>query len=104
MRDRIDSIIDERRMQTRAHMFYQANAKSVGVSYLLWLFLGGLGVHRFYLGRMGSGAAQMLLGLLGWLPLFLGWAVLGCWLIVDAFLIPGIARHENERLALRLTR
>lgn len=104
MTDRLEIAMDARRQQTRAQLFYQANAKSVGVSYLLWFFLGGLGVHRFYLGRSGSGAAQMLLGLLGWLPLFLGWAVLGCWLLVDAFLIPGIARDENQRLALRLTR
>lgn len=104
MRRDLDDLMDARRLQNRASMLYQANAKSVGVSYLLWLFLGGLGVHRFYLGRMGSGAVQMMLGLLGWLPLFLGWVVLGCWLLVDAFLIPGIARDENERLALRLTR
>jgi TM2 domain-containing membrane protein YozV len=40
--------------------------KSMGIAYALWLFLGQLGLHRFYLGRVGSGAAQLLLGLVGW--------------------------------------
>lgn len=102
--DHLTGRMDDHRAQSRAQMMYHANAKSVGASYLIWFFLGGLGVHRFYLGRTGSGIAQLLLGLLGWLPLFLGWIVLAMWLLVDAFLIPSIAREENERLALRLTR
>lgn len=102
--ERLNRRIEAGRLESRAQMMYHANAKSVGASYLIWFFLGGLGVHRFYLGRMGSGIAQLLLGLLGWLPLFMGWVVLGVWLIVDAFLIPGIAREENEKLAHRLTR
>ena len=91
------------RSDARAHLLYDANKKSVGASYLLWFFLGGLGVHRFYLNRTGSGIAQLLLGLLGWLPLFLGWIVLGIWLIVDAFLIPHIATEENVKIAHRFT-
>ncbi|MCC7394643.1 MAG: TM2 domain-containing protein [Sphingomonadaceae bacterium] len=90
------------RAQSRANMIYQANSKSVGLSYLLWFFLGGLGVHRFYLGRNGSAIAQLLLGLLGWIPLLTGWIVLVIWVLVDAILIPGIAREENERLANQL--
>lgn len=99
--DRMDRLVSTR-AHSRANMMYQANAKSVGISYLLWFFLGGLGVHRFYLGRNGSAIAQLLLGLLGWIPLFMGWIVLGIWVLVDAILIPGIAREENERLANHL--
>lgn len=70
--------------------------KSLGLAYVLWLLIGGLGVHRFYLGRTGSGIAMLLLAVLGWLPLFLGWAVLGIWWLVDAILMPGMARDAND--------
>jgi TM2 domain-containing membrane protein YozV len=85
----------------RAQMMYDANKKSTGAAYLLWFFLGGLGAHRFYLGYTGSGVAQLLLLLLGWIPLFVGWFILGIWLLVDLFLIPGMAREKNMALAVR---
>jgi len=85
-------------------MMYDAHRKSTGVAYLLWFFLGGFGAHRFYLGQLGTGATQLALLLLGWIPLFAGWVVLAIWWFVDAFLIPGIAREDNIRLADRLTR
>ena len=88
----------------RKQMMYDANRKSTGVSYLLWFFLGSFGAHRFYLGQTGTAVVQLLLLLLGWLPLFVGWIILGVWLFVDLFLIPGIARDENMRVADRLTR
>jgi TM2 domain-containing membrane protein YozV len=96
--------LDHQGAQVRAHMMYDANKKSVGAAYLLWFFLGGLGAHRFYLGQVGSGVAQLLLLFLGWLPLFLGWFALGIWLLVDAFLIPSIAADENMKLADRFSR
>lgn len=86
----------------RTQLQFQSQKKSAGVSYLLWFFLGGFGAHRFYLGRPVSAVAQLLLGLFGWLPLFLGWGVLGIWWIVDAFLIPGIIEQENSALINRL--
>jgi TM2 domain-containing membrane protein YozV len=89
--------------QARAQMMYDANRKSTGVAYLLWFFLGGFGAHRFYLGSTGPAVAQLLLLLLGWVPLFMGWVVLGIWLLADLFLIPGIARDANMRLADRFT-
>ena len=35
--------------------------KSTLVAYLLWWFMGWAGVHRFYLGRVKSGLAHLLL-------------------------------------------
>ncbi len=81
----------------RQQLMFEANRKSVGAAYLLWFFLGGFGAHRFYLGKIGTGVAQLLLGLLGWLPLFLGWVVLGIWWLIDAFLIPDIIKQDNLR-------
>jgi TM2 domain-containing membrane protein YozV len=92
----------------RQQMLYDANRKSTGVAYLLWFFLGGFGAHRFYLGQTGTAVAQLILFILGWLTLIVGVGLLlliavGIWLFVDLFLIPGIAREQNLRLADRLT-
>jgi TM2 domain-containing membrane protein YozV len=72
-------------------------APSIGVAYLLWLFLGGLGAHRFYLRRVGTGLMLLfitLIGLVAW-PLLVVTAI---WVILDAFFIPGIVRAEKGRL------
>ncbi|WP_240310941.1 TM2 domain-containing protein [Altererythrobacter sp. ZODW24] len=89
---------------TRDQMLFEANRKSTGASYLLWFFLGGLGAHRFYLGRTGTAITQALLALFGWLPLGLGWLALGIWWIVDAFLIPSIIREEDLETIRQLDR
>lgn len=92
--------MDERSVlaSARAQMMYDANKKSAGVTYLLCLFLGGVGAHRFYVGRTASAVGQLVLWLLGWVTLFLMWIPLGIWLIVDLFLIPGIIREENMKI------
>jgi TM2 domain-containing membrane protein YozV len=79
----------------KQQLLFEANRKSTGAAYLLWFFLGGFGAHRFYLGRVGTGVAQLLLFVLGWIPLFAGWIVLGIWWLIDAFLIPDLIRVEN---------
>lgn len=45
--------------------------KSKFVAYLLWFFFGILGIHRFYLGKVGTGILYLLTGgLLG-----IGWFI-----------------------------
>jgi TM2 domain-containing membrane protein YozV len=88
-------------------MQYDAAKKSAGIAYLLWFFVGGLGVHRFYLGRIGSGVAMAIIFCLSWITTFIGigfagLAVIGIWWLVDAFLIPGIVTRANQELASRL--
>jgi TM2 domain-containing membrane protein YozV len=72
-------------------------AKSMGLAYVIWFFLGGAGAHRFYLERTGSGIAMLVLFIIG---LASGGALLifsGIWALIDAFLIPGlIQEHKNE--------
>lgn len=92
----------------KALMAFEAGKKSMGVTYVLWLLLGGLGVHRFYTGRVASGVGMLVLNLMGWFTLvavvgvFL-LAALGVWLLVDAFLIPGWVRSHNASLMAKLS-
>ena len=81
--------------------------KSTAVAYLLWAFLGGLGAHRFYLGRTGSAVGQLLLFVLGWLLLavMVGLVLLialGIWVLVDAFLIPGMVEADTVARRARI--
>jgi TM2 domain-containing membrane protein YozV len=90
-------------------MQYDAAKKSAVIAYLLWFFLGGFGVHRFYLGRIGSGIVMAIIAILSWITVvvaigFLGLAVIGIWWLVDALLIPGIVTQANQELATRLGR
>jgi TM2 domain-containing membrane protein YozV len=40
--------------------------KSVGVTYVLWFFFGGLGAHKFYLGRPGVAGLYICMFFLFW--------------------------------------
>jgi TM2 domain-containing membrane protein YozV len=87
---------------TQALMLFDAHKKSVAVGYLLWFFLGFLGGHRFYFKRAGSAVAILLLTIFGWILAIVGvglvfLAIVGIWVLVDAFLIPGWARDHNIR-------
>jgi TM2 domain-containing membrane protein YozV len=59
---------------------------SIGIAYVLWFFLGVFGVHRFYLGRTGSGLLWLLTG-----------GLCGVGQLVDLFLIPSLVDEANRR-------
>ena len=59
--------------------------KSPIVTLLLSIFLGGLGVDRFYIGDIGLGVAKLLLG----------WLTLGIWPLIDMFCAFGAAKKKN---------
>lgn len=56
------------------------------VGYVLWLFGGIFGAHRFYFGRRWTGLLYLCTGAL----LGIGW-------IVDIFLIPGMAEAASRK-------
>ena len=93
-----------------ALMAYEANKKSLGASYVLWFFLGGLGGHRFYNGRTGSGVAQLLMTIFGIILIAAGGIGIllllpvSIWVLVDAFLIPGWVSGHNNMLAVTLSK
>ncbi len=45
----------------RAYVQYDIEKKSLLVAYLLWFFLGYVGAHRFYLGKLISGLVMLVL-------------------------------------------
>ena len=71
-----------------------ANDKpSMGAAYLLGIFLGLLGAHRFYLGRTGSGIVMLILSCT-----LLGLIITIPWHIIDWFLIGGWVREKTDNL------
>ena len=88
-------------------MAFESSKKSAVVAYILWFFLGGFGAHRFYLGRTGSAVALLALFITSLLLTVVliggfGLIVVGIWLIVDAFLIPGMVAEDNRKLTQRI--
>lgn len=84
------------------------DAKSTGVAYLLWLFVGSLGGHRFYLGRSGSAIIMLVLFIIGLATAVVGigiffLAAVGIWALIDAFLIPGMVTKQKEEVRQKLT-
>ena len=83
-------------------------AKSTGTAYILWFALGGLGGHRFYLGRTGSAIAMLCLTVVGFITSIIGVGILvllavGLWLLVDAILVPGMVAKQKNRVRNDLT-
>jgi TM2 domain-containing membrane protein YozV len=81
----------------RVLMLYEANKKTALIAYLLWFFLGWFGAHNFYLGRIGVAVTQLILTIT-----IVGMLISFFWVIVDAFLIPGWIRRQNNLLAAQL--
>lgn len=65
--------------------------KSGATAWILWLFLGGFGGHRYFLGKTGTAIAMTLT---------LG--CLGIWTIVDLFLLSGMIRKTNEKIESKI--
>lgn len=74
-----------------------ANDKpSAGVAYLLCIFFGALGAHRFYLGRKGSAIAMLLI------VSVIGLAITAVWALIDLFLIPSMIKEKVENMRQRM--
>jgi TM2 domain-containing membrane protein YozV len=54
---------------------------------LLGIFLGGLGIHRFYLGYNGIAIAQLVLGLLGIVTCGITSIASAIWGLIEGILI-----------------
>lgn len=67
---------------------------STAIAYLLWLFLWFVSGHRFYMGRPASAILQILSYFI-----LIGFV----WVLIDAFLIPGMLREQRDEMRQRLT-
>ncbi len=79
---------------------YAGPPKSKVTTLLLAIFLGGLGVHRFYLGHTAMGIGMLALFGLGFLSCGLAWIPLGIWSLVDIILIAvgNVRDSDNQPL------
>lgn len=69
------------------------DAPSMGATYLFWFFLWFVSAHRFYLGRPGSALLQIASY----------FVVIGfVWVVIDAFLIPGMVRAKQDDIRRRV--
>lgn len=68
------------------------SSKSKTTAAILAFLLGQLGIHRFYLGKVGTGIVQLVLAIVGYATLAIGvgifvlWA-LGIWILIDFIMI-----------------
>ena len=99
---------ERRQLQTEREQTL-APQKNIGIAYVLLIVFGGMGLHRFYLERIGSGIVQFILWLAvivsllnsdslvlgGFQVLLIAGVPLGIWVLVDLFLIPGMARGRR---------
>ena len=75
--------------QPMPQSYAQRPLKEVGIAYLLWLILGLLGAHHFYLGKIGRGVAYLLTG-----------GFLGIGLLIDLFTLASQVRQVNTQIAV----
>ena len=66
---------------------FDPTLKSKLAAGLLGIFLGALGIHRFYLGYTGIGVAQLVLALLGIVTCGITTIAAGIWGLVEGILI-----------------
>jgi len=86
---------------------YDPAAKSKIAAGLLGIFLGGFGIHRFYLGYTGIGLTMLLVGVIGGIITFgILWGLVCLWGFIEGILYlvasPGTSySHDSTGRPLR---
>lgn len=87
----MSSIVQKQSLDTHQLQLLQtelmSRQKSSGIAWVLLIFGGGLGAHRFYLGRTGTAIAMLLTA-----------GGLGLWTLVDLFLVSGMIKDTNDQI------
>jgi TM2 domain-containing membrane protein YozV len=80
----------------------EVSSKSRLATALLAWFLGTLGLHRFYIGKIGTGLAILILGVVGWATTWiLGFGfvfitIAGIWVFID-FVLTVIGEMKDSQ-------
>lgn len=61
-------------------------------AWLLWVFTGGVGGHRYYMGDIGYAVAMTLCN----------WMTLGLWGLIDAFFINKRLKIKNQEIESKI--
>ena len=77
-----------------------SKTRSMLLAYVIWVLTGAVGGHRFYLGKISSGAVMFLLSMTGLMTLSAGvgaviLAGIWFWTLVDAVLIPDMMQKQS---------
>jgi len=75
--------------------------RSLLVAYLLWFFLGSLGIHKFYVGNNTMGLVYLLCTVIGAFTtfIFIGFlplAFVGIMWLIDLFTLPSQVSAANR--------
>ncbi len=81
LRQRLELLNDSQANQVIA----ASNIKNPTTALILSLFLGTLGIDRFYIGHVGLGIAKLLFA----------WITFGLWTVIDWFLIMNATKKAN---------
>lgn len=76
----------------------QVSERKVLPGFLLCLFLGGIGIHRFYAGKIGSGVAMLLITVL---TLGFGLVVTSIWALVDLIVLATGSFRDGDGRRMR---
>lgn len=94
-------MLELEKSRIQSEMVYQE--KNLVLAYALWFFLGTLGAHRFYLGKIKTAVTYLLIALFGWLLLGIPYIILGIWWLVDAYFVNKyVVEHNNEMKSKKL--
>ena len=75
-----------------------AHRPSKSAAYVLCVFFGVLGAHRFYLGERKTATVMLAIGIT-----IIGLPVTAVWAVTDLFRIPAMIRQRDEETRKRLT-
>lgn len=94
--DEVTALVMQKLPQEKQMLFlmqYNSVRKNPTTAVLLAVFLGGLGVHRFYMGEVGWGVLYLLFSWT-WIPLIVA--------LIEAFFISGRVHRYNAQKAAEI--